>query len=102
MSQYGFNKSGSYIIDSATREDVYSHHSINEIGNDLMRLHNASENELGLSQTRSFTSSEKDVSVLSNVEQAILRSQVPIDISDSEEIIVNGQRGVWANKSEVN
>jgi len=39
--------------------------------------------------------------VLSQVEQAILRSNVPIDINETEEITVNGQRGIWANKQEV-
>ena len=37
---------------------------------------------------------------LSAVEAAILRSSVPIDITDAEEININGQRGIWANKSE--
>jgi hypothetical protein len=35
------------------------------------------------------------------MEAAILRSTVPIDINETEEITVNGQRGIWANKSEV-
>jgi len=39
--------------------------------------------------------------ILSQIEQAILRSTVPIEISETEEISVNGERGVWANKSEV-
>lgn len=42
-----------------------------------------------------------DVAGLSQVEVAILRSTVPIDINETEEITVNGQRGIWANKSEV-
>jgi len=37
---------------------------------------------------------------LSAVEAAILRSTVPIDINDVEEINIHGQRGIWANKSE--
>ena len=39
--------------------------------------------------------------VLSQIEAAILRSTKPIDISETEEITVIGQRGVWANKAEV-
>jgi hypothetical protein len=39
-------------------------------------------------------------STLSAIEAAILRSSVPIDITDVEEININGQRGIWANKSE--
>ncbi len=38
---------------------------------------------------------------VSQIEQAILGSHNPIDIQESEEITVNGYRGVWANKSEV-
>ena len=38
---------------------------------------------------------------LSSVEAAILRSRNPIDVNETEEITVLGQRGIWANKSEV-
>lgn len=38
---------------------------------------------------------------LSEVESAILRSSVPINLTETEEITVNGQRGIWANKAEV-
>jgi len=38
---------------------------------------------------------------LSEIEQAILRSADPITINESEEITVNGQRGIWANRAEV-
>jgi len=38
---------------------------------------------------------------LSQVEQAILRATVPIDINETEEITINGQRGIWANRAEV-
>lgn len=38
---------------------------------------------------------------LSAVEAAILRSSVPIDISETEQITVLGQSGIWANKCEV-
>ena len=37
---------------------------------------------------------------LSEVESSILRSTMPIEINETEEITVLGQRGVWANKSE--
>ena len=40
--------------------------------------------------------------VLSQIELAILRSANPIEISESEEITVIGQRGVWLNKAEIN
>ena len=38
---------------------------------------------------------------LSDVETAILRSNVPISVSETDEITVLGQRGIWANKQEV-
>lgn len=38
---------------------------------------------------------------LSDIETAILKSTMPIDINETEEITVNGERGIWANKSEV-
>ena len=38
---------------------------------------------------------------LSEVEQSILRAQVPLELSESDEISVNGERGLWANKQEV-
>ena len=39
--------------------------------------------------------------MLSEVEAAILRSSVPIDVQETEEIEINGQRGIWTNKSEI-
>lgn len=38
---------------------------------------------------------------LSQIEEHILRSLEPIDINETEEIEVLGQRGIWANKSEI-
>lgn len=38
---------------------------------------------------------------LSEIEQAILRSNVPVEINESEEITALGQKGIWANRSEV-
>jgi hypothetical protein len=35
------------------------------------------------------------------VETAILRSNIPIEINETEEITVNGERGIWANRAEV-
>ena len=41
-------------------------------------------------------------SYLSNIETAILRSNdTPIEIDETEELSVLGQRGIWANRSEV-
>ena len=38
--------------------------------------------------------------ITSQIENAILNSSAPISISETEEITVNGQKGIWANKSE--
>lgn len=37
---------------------------------------------------------------MSQMESTILRSKMPIEIEESEEITVLGQRGIWANKAE--
>lgn len=49
----------------------------------------------------SVTSAPAPTGYLSEVEAAILRSTVPINLNETEEITVNGQRGIWANRSEV-
>jgi hypothetical protein len=46
-------------------------------------------------------SSATPVGYLSEIEQAVLRSNVPLEIAESEEITVLGQRGIWANRAEV-
>lgn len=38
---------------------------------------------------------------LSEIEKEILRSTVPIKLSEEDEITVFGERGLWANKLEV-
>ncbi len=37
---------------------------------------------------------------LTNLETLILRSQVPIEINESEQITINNQCGIWASKNE--
>jgi hypothetical protein len=37
----------------------------------------------------------------SKVEEAILKSQEPICISETKEITANKERGIWANRCEV-
>jgi len=39
---------------------------------------------------------------LSQIEQAILRATNPIEVTETEELTVLGQRGIWLNKQEVN
>ena len=45
--------------------------------------------------------SRVDDAFLSEVEQSILRAAVPVELNETEEITVNGESGVWANRDEV-
>ena len=54
----------------------------------------------GNSSSNAATAGASSGNVLSEVEAAILRSTVPIDVNETEEITVNGERGIWANKTE--
>lgn len=45
--------------------------------------------------------SNQQFSFLSEIESAILRSIHPIELNEYEEITVNGERGIWANRAEV-
>ena len=51
--------------------------------------------------TANSAGANSGVNYLSEIETAILRSSVPINLNETEEITVNGQRGIWANRSEV-
>lgn len=42
----------------------------------------------------------KEENNVSQIESAILKSSEPIDLNEIEEIMVNGEKGVWANKAE--
>ena len=42
----------------------------------------------------------KNLEATSDLEAAILRSSAPLQIDEIEEIEVNGNRGIWANKNE--
>lgn len=55
----------------------------------------------GLFSVNASTAQMMSASAFSNVEAAILRSSVPIDINGQEEIEVNGQRGILANGEEI-
>ena len=103
--------SSGIISDQVDYGGVYSSQATNidQLAQDLLQLNSSLRQDAGEyritgsgyeSQSYS-TNSGVMSSVLSSVEQAILRSQVPIEINESEEITVNGQRGVWANKAEV-
>jgi hypothetical protein len=48
-----------------------------------------------------FDSINNTLTRLDDIESAILRSTVPMDLNETEEITVNGERGIWANRNEV-
>jgi len=65
--------------------------STNNIATDLLAL-------VG----NSSSSSNAGVEWLSQIEQSILRSANPIEVNETEELTVIGQRGLWLNRAEVN
>jgi len=68
----------------------------NNIATDLLAL-------LGSGSASGSASASASASVgMSQIEQQILRSTAPIDVSETEELTVIGQRGIWMNKAEVN
>jgi len=67
----------------------------NNIAQDLLAL-------ISGSASGSASASSSAGGELSQIEQQILRSTKPIEVSETEEITVIGQRGVWMNKAEVN
>ena len=94
QSQIYVNNSSNYSRSSSV---------LNQIASDLMQLKQSASSRLAAQSSAGFnTSHELNPSpvVLSAIEAAILRSSVPIDIHETEEITVNGQRGIWANKIE--
>ena len=56
----------------------------------------------GASMSLAGASMNAGAAVLSQIELAILRSANPIEVNESEEITVIGQRGIWLNKAEIN
>ena len=79
------------------------------IAEDLLRLlrgsvtSNADQQGQTTKSMASVASVKSSISngFLSNIELSILRSVNPVDVSETEEITVLGQRGIWMNRSEV-
>lgn len=74
------------------------------IAEDLLRLLRGSATES--LATKSMVSQASNASYnfdqyISQIELNILRSANPINVTETEEITVLGQRGIWTNKSEV-
>ena len=70
----------------------------NNIANDLLALLQGNSVQTASS---SFSYSDS-VTFLSEIEQLILRATNPVEISETEELTVLGQRGLWINRAEVN
>ena len=75
-------------------------YSSNQIANDFLKMFGPASPSMSVSNVFSTVSTSN--AFLSDMEAAILRSaDAPIQINETEEINVLGQRGIWANKSEV-
>jgi hypothetical protein len=66
----------------------------NSIATDLLTM--------AASMGGSSASGASSAEFMSQIEQSILRSAQPIEVSETEELTVIGQRGIWLNKQEVN
>lgn len=80
--------------------------SVNQIAQDLYQI-NRVGTTLESDSTQRYVSTQQQSSsiYLSAIEQAILRSNVPIEVNESENITVNfagkQETGLWTNRSEV-
>lgn len=85
--------------------------SVNKLAKDIptliSRLQIDNVNSLNIIQTEQDNYLESDQNQNSNdenqasqIESAILNSSEPINLNEIEEIMVNGERGIWANKEE--
>ena len=75
--------------------------SVKQIAQDLLELQKTRRFSSARSSIYVPIASASNHSFLSEIETAILRSDSPITIDESYEINVMGQRGIWANRSEV-
>jgi hypothetical protein len=108
-------KTATYIDAASTRKssqasqfsNVKSIKSIgveNRIAHDLIELlktSGATPQDITRSITQLSQSNMISATLLSEIEAAILRSSEPVQLNETDEIEVLGQRGIWANKAEV-
>ncbi len=77
----------------------------NDIASDLLALLGNGASSAGSATSYSVSAASYSASTsefLSQIEQSILRATNPIQVSDTEELTVIGQRGIWINRAEVN
>lgn len=77
-----------------------SQYSQQQIADDLLAMLRK-ENETRSSENSVQIVNQSTEGTLSQIELSILRSLNPIEVSETEEISVLGNRGVWVNKEEV-
>ena len=78
--------------------------TVSSIANDLLqfsRTGGASSSAAALSSTGASVPVIGALQYTSEIESAIIRATTPININETEEITVLGNRGVWANRTEV-
>ena len=93
-------------------------HSVNNVASDLLSLLNQSmdgtsniandlltliESEATHTHRHATEAPTENSSIyfLSHIEQSILRNVHPIEVNETEELTILGQRGLWINKAEV-
>lgn len=89
---YGASQSGSVSYGASSQASGSA--GGNNIATDLLTLMNQSSGSVVSTSTTSGFFSE--------IEQAILRASNPLEITETEELTVLGQRGIWMNRMEVN
>lgn len=102
-SSYGLVRNNSV---EQIAKDLIEYQAIGRSYSDLMKEESSKSYSIQpvSSSSRLFTvpqSQPVEQQYLSETEQAILRSSNPLQVNEDQEISVNGQRGVWINKEEV-
>lgn len=72
----------------------------NSIGNNSASASFIDQSELGYGSSTVSGSVVGTAGYLSQIESAILKSRIPIEIDEIEEITVLGQKGIWTNRRE--
>ncbi len=102
MSNYQFTSKASNashnIANDLLKLTATSNTQSQSIASDLLALIGGGS----VSLTSEISLSKNTGSYLSEIEQAILRSSNPINSSETEELTVIGQRGIWLNRLEAN
>lgn len=98
-------KTLSSVSRSSNPKSVVSQTQVpSKIAEDLLRLLRGSlttERTKSVASVATSVQSTNSNDFLSQVELAILRSTNPIEVTETDEITVLGNRGIWTNKNEV-